>query len=188
MSIERPAPMTVIASREMYRTRWMRLREDTVRYPDGDHAPYGVVERGDYVLVLARHGEDLLLVRQYRHPIGRWFWEFPSGSCARGETDVESARRELEEETGWQADDYEVVGRLHEAAAYADHSFAVVRARLRRQGAPRLDREEVGMEAELVSPARLRRMILDGELQDAPSLAAMYLLEHAGWGEARARH
>ena len=173
------APFTRVGSREVYRTRWMRLREDTVRYRDGAKAPYGVVERDDFVMVIADRDGDLLLVRQYRHPIGRWTWELPQGACASGETEIEAARRELCEETGWEADEYQVLGRLFEASAFAIESFAVVRAKLRVRGTPRLDREEQGMESELVTPARFHAMVLNGEMQDAPSLAGLHLAAHA---------
>jgi 8-oxo-dGTP pyrophosphatase MutT (NUDIX family) len=174
-----PAPFALVGTREVYRTRWMRLREDTIRYTDGSDAPYGVVERSDFVLVVPRHEDKLLLVCQYRHPIGRWTWELPQGACATGESVIDAARRELSEETGWEARECREVGRLFEAAGFATQSFGVVVATLGDRGAPQLDREEAGMESTLVSIDDLAAMVASGELQDAPSLAALHLADHA---------
>jgi hypothetical protein len=70
-----------VASREVYRSRWMTMREDQIRRLDGSYGSYGVVDRPDYAMVIARDGERFCLVEQFRYPLGLRRWEFPSG-CA----------------------------------------------------------------------------------------------------------
>lgn len=111
--VDEPVPWRQLTSREVYRNRWMHLREDTVEMPDGRTTIYGVVSTGHAVGVLAFTDPDtVVLVRQWRYVIGRATWEMPTGSVHPGE-DIESAgQRELAEEAGYRA------GHLRHLATY----------------------------------------------------------------------
>jgi ADP-ribose pyrophosphatase len=78
---------------------------DTVRMPDGALTDREVVEHVRSVAVVAiKNNGELLLIRQYRHPVGGYMWELPAGLCDRDDEDpLDTARRELAEETGWYA-------------------------------------------------------------------------------------
>ena len=96
--------ITTISSRIAYENRWMRVREDRIAYADGTPGLYGVVEKRDFVLVVARDGDRVHLVEQYRYPVRQRQWEFPQGLMEAGETDhAACARRQLREETGLDA-------------------------------------------------------------------------------------
>jgi ADP-ribose pyrophosphatase len=87
------------------------LRTDQVRMPDGDVAPRDVVEHPGAVAVLALDGGGrVLLIRQYRHPVGHLLWEIPAGLLDKpGEDPRAAAERELWEETGYAARDWHVL-------------------------------------------------------------------------------
>lgn len=93
----------VLHSEYIIRRRWLTARRDKVRLPDGRvNDEYYVLEYPDWVNVIAITPDDrFVLVRQYRHGLGRTSFELCAGVCEKGETPEESARRELFEETGY---------------------------------------------------------------------------------------
>lgn len=99
-----PKPWQVEESRYVYdRKPYMVMREDRVRLPNGALIPdYFVFEYPDWVSVLAvTPDERFVLIRQYRHGIGQVHYELAAGVADPGESLLESARRELLEETGY---------------------------------------------------------------------------------------
>jgi ADP-ribose pyrophosphatase len=101
----------VTATAELARGAFVRLRTDQVTMPDGVVAGRDVVEHPGAVAVVAIDGEDqVLMIRQYRHPAGRLLWEIPAGlRDADGEDAHATAERELLEETGYRARDWQVL-------------------------------------------------------------------------------
>jgi ADP-ribose pyrophosphatase len=94
-----------LSSRPIYQNAWMSLREDIAEMPDGRTTIYGVVTFGDCVGVVPfLDGDRILLVRQYRYAQKDARWEIPTGGVKEGESLEEAAQRELQEETGYQAE------------------------------------------------------------------------------------
>jgi ADP-ribose pyrophosphatase len=90
---------------------FVALRTDEVRTPDGDAVPRDVVEHPGAAAVVALDAAgQVLLIRQYRHPVGRLLWEVPAGlRDVRGEPLLTTAQRELREETGYAAESWHVL-------------------------------------------------------------------------------
>ncbi len=98
------APWRQLASRRVYANRWMAVREDQVRLPDGRETIYGVVDCGNCVGVLPfLDATHVLLVGQYRYVAERFTWEMPTGGVRPGEPLEAAAQRELAEEAGQRA-------------------------------------------------------------------------------------
>jgi len=118
-----------MSSRDIYQNRWMKLREDQVRFPDGSTGIYSVVEKVDFVIVIPRHADGRFeLVEQYRYPVGARFWEFPMGAWeTKPEAPlIEVAHGELGEETGLKAENMTLLTEgLHEAAGHSTQRFSV---------------------------------------------------------------
>jgi 8-oxo-dGDP phosphatase len=95
----------VTRSQRKYDGAIIGVRVDTVELPGRSQAQREVVEHPDSVAVVAVDGLNrVLLIRQYRHPAGKFLWELPAGLCDQaGEQPLEAARRELAEETGLRA-------------------------------------------------------------------------------------
>ncbi|HYL81735.1 MAG TPA: NUDIX hydrolase [Candidatus Acidoferrum sp.] len=97
-------PWQQITSRRVYANKWMAIREDQVRLPDGRETIYGVVDCGNCVGVLPFVDRDhVLLVGQYRYVAQRFTWEMPTGGVRLGESLESAAQRELTEEAGRRA-------------------------------------------------------------------------------------
>jgi 8-oxo-dGDP phosphatase len=95
----------VLSTERKYSGEIVSVRVDTVREPDGSEAEREVVEHVDAVAVVALdEGHRVLLIRQYRQPFEQYLWELPAGLCDQpGEPAWDTARRELVEETGFEA-------------------------------------------------------------------------------------
>ena len=168
-----------LATREVYRSKWMRVREDVVEFPSGAQGTYSVVEKRDFVLVIPYENGGFWLVEQYRYPVGTREWEFPQGGWPTGSdgTQQELAIAELREETGHVADSMVHLGRLHTAYGYSSQGYDVYLATGLTPGD--VDREvtEEDMIHEWRSDAEVRAMARRGELRDAHSLAALALFD-----------
>ena len=120
MSDDKPIePWRLIKSTYSYRDRWLTLRSDSVRLPNGSTlSPYHVIEIGDWVNVVAISASgDMLLVEQYRHAVGRTMLEIPAGHVDPREDPEAAAHRELLEETGYGGGTWHALGALHPAAS-----------------------------------------------------------------------
>lgn len=103
MESERP---WVIVDRAVSYSGWSTLVDHTVLLEGGSTLQYEVDESIPFaVAALVVEDGDVLLARQYRHPVGRWIYDLPAGSGKENETPMQAARRELEEELGLVAND-----------------------------------------------------------------------------------
>jgi 8-oxo-dGTP pyrophosphatase MutT (NUDIX family) len=169
-----------IASREVYRNDWLTLREDQVRRPDGSDGIYSVVDKPTYALIIACDGDRFRLVEQFRYPLGLRRWEFPQGT-APGMADLEPtelAHRELREETGLRAESMTHIGLVDVAAGMSSQRGRVFVATGVTEGEHDREHTEQDMHSEWFSRAEVERMMRDGVITDAQSLAAwaLYLL------------
>jgi ADP-ribose pyrophosphatase len=93
----------VLESRRIYDGNVLNLRVDTVATPSGTHHWEVVEHRGAVVVIAMPSPTEMVLVRQYRHPLERETWEVCAGGIDPGESPVDAALRELREETGFRA-------------------------------------------------------------------------------------
>ncbi len=149
--------------------------------PDGSLGLYGVVEKPDYALVIPVAEGGFWMVEQFRYPVGRRGWEFPMGSWppGHGGSAQDLARHELAEETGLTAATWRHLGRLAQANGFATQGFDVFVATDLVEGPPSREATEQDMVHRFVTEPELARMIHDGELIDAATLAALTLLHLA---------
>jgi ADP-ribose pyrophosphatase len=98
----------------LYRNPWCAFRVDEVVLPGGAEIEYGVLEsKGFAAVVPLTDGGDVVLVRQWRQPLGSFTLELPSGGVNQGEDAREAARRELFEETGFRAAELDHLVSVH---------------------------------------------------------------------------
>lgn len=108
-------PWTRVSSRRVYENEWIVLREDQVIRPDGNAGIYGVVEMRNWAIgaIPLTEDGDTFLVGQYRYTLDRYSWEIPEGGGSPTASPMESARRELLEETGISAERWTYLGEAH---------------------------------------------------------------------------
>ncbi|OBH01234.1 MULTISPECIES: NUDIX hydrolase [unclassified Mycobacterium] len=163
-----------VASREIYRNRWLVIREDDIRRPDGSLGIYAVVDKPTYALVMPYDGNRFKLVEQFRYPLGARRWEFPQGS-APDLVDAEPsqlAERELREETGLRATSFEALGRIDVAAGMSSQRGWVFLATGIVEGEADREHEEQDMRSAWFSREDVEQMMRTGVIVDAQSIAA----------------
>src|SRR6202167_1032327 len=90
-----------LSTREVYRNRWLRLREDQIERSNGVPGIYGVVEKDDCAIIIPLEGSTLYLIEQFRYTIQQRSLELPQGGWETADVNPEElARGELREETG----------------------------------------------------------------------------------------
>jgi len=177
--------ITTIGTRVVYENRWMRVREDVIRRRDGSEGIYGggVVEKPDFVVIAPVEADGRLhLVQQFRYPVGGRYWELPQGSWegAPGADPLEVARGELREETGRDAAEMLYAGHLFQGYGYATQGYHIFLARgIVRVGADR-EHEEQDLVTRPFAAAEVERMVRDGEVRDATTVASLGLLRLKG--------
>jgi 8-oxo-dGTP pyrophosphatase MutT (NUDIX family) len=126
-----PERWPVVSSAELLRSRLITVRADKVRMPDNQIAEREVVLHPGAVAVLALDETDqILLIRQYRHPVGRLLWEIPAGlRDVAGEDPWLTAQRELAEEAGYRARDWRVLADYFSSPGFSTERLRIYLAR-----------------------------------------------------------
>jgi len=108
-----------LSSRLIYEGRAVKLRVDTVKMPNGRETTREIVEHSDCVAIVAIDEKDnVLLVKQFRQPVGKTLLEIPAGGIEPGEDPVTTVRRELREETGYLPRKVERFGGFYSTPGY----------------------------------------------------------------------
>ena len=112
---------SLVISEEIFAGRLLRVRRDKVRLPDGKLATREFVTHpGAVVMIAELPNGKLLFERQFRYPLDRVFLELPAGKIHPGEDILLTARRELQEETGYVAEHWHYLGVIHPCIGYSD--------------------------------------------------------------------
>jgi len=113
-----------ISSRAAYRGKLLRINEDEVSLPDGSKAWREYVLHPGAAIILPLFDDgSVLLERQFRYPLGQHFYELPAGKLEPDEAPLETAKRELLEETGYEAAEWRELGRLYPCIGYSNEQI-----------------------------------------------------------------
>lgn len=165
----------VISSKVIFNGRALKLRVDTVRMPDGRETTREIIEHSEVIVVVAVDEKDnVLLVRQYRSPVGKELLEIPAGGIDDGEKPEEAVRREMQEETGFLPRKLVKLGGFYSAPGFCTeylHLFLATDLVLSRLHAE--DTDEISLER--VPVKEIPAMLASGKFEDAKSIAGLYM-------------
>jgi 8-oxo-dGTP pyrophosphatase MutT (NUDIX family) len=165
-----------ISSREVYRNRWTRVREDVIERTNGQRGIYGVIDKDPAAIIIPLEGEFVYLIEQYRYTVGDRHIEFPQGGWEKAEVDPEEmARGELREETGLIAARMTHLSTLQIAYGVMNQKQHVFLAEGLTAGAAEPDLEENDLVTLRVNVAEFEGMLLDGVIVDNCTVAAWAL-------------
>ncbi len=162
-----------VSGEDVYSGKLLRVRRDLVHLPDGSEAVREYIRHPGAVLVVPLFDDGrVLLERQFRYPHRRDFIELPAGKLEPGEPHLETAKRELLEETGYVASDWQRLGLIHTSIAYTDEGIEFFLARGLEQRAAKLDKGEF-LEVLTLPFEEAVAMIRDGRITDAKTVSAL---------------
>jgi ADP-ribose pyrophosphatase len=170
-------PWQILETTHLWESKWYNLRQDRVRIHTGDVVTYTYQEHpGAVFIVPVTSRGKILLVRQYRHPVGEWLWEVPAGAVDGGEDLAAAARRELAEEIGGTARKLRHVGHFFAAGSVSNLRIDVFLATGVRIEKSKREATEL-IETQAVPITEALAMARRGEIQDGQSALALLLCE-----------
>ncbi|MCM3341755.1 NUDIX hydrolase [Paenibacillus sp. MER TA 81-3] len=149
------------------------LQVDTVSLPDGTTATREIVRHPGAVAVLALKDNRMLVVEQYRKPLGRTQIEIPAGKLDPGEQPEAAARRELEEETGFRAQSLIPLGAFYTSPGFADEIIHLYAAEELVSGEAHTDEDEF-LEVGAMTLEEAYAAMREGSISDAKTINAIY--------------
>jgi len=168
-------PEKQLSSQQIYQGYAVNMRVDTVEKVGGRKTTRDVVEHSDCIAVVAIDEKgNIILVRQFRHPVDRFLLEIPAGGIDPGEEPLDSVRRELQEEIGYFPRRIDKLGGFYSIPGYGTeylHCFLatdLIPGRLVAE-----DTEDI--ELIRISPREIPHLITSGEICDAKSIAALLM-------------
>ena len=167
-------PWQTRGSREIYVNPWIRVREDHVIRADGKDGIYGVVEFQSYalgVVPIAENG-DTYLIGQWRYPLESYSWEIPEGGGALSAPLLESAQRELAEETGLSAALWTDLGLFHLSNSVTNETGQIFLAQNLTLGQAEPEGDEVLAVCRLPL-SEAYQMAMDGRITDGVSIIGL---------------
>ncbi len=170
-------PFEILESEVKYRGRAFDVRRDHVRLPDGNSTYLDIVEHvGAVTVVPVGQSREIWFVRQYRHAAGQFLLELPAGTLHPGEDAQTCAQREVREEIGMSAAQYQALGTFYLAPGYSTELMQVYLATELSPDPLEGDPDEF-LSVETVSIEQAFQFARQGVIRDAKSLAALFLAE-----------
>jgi ADP-ribose pyrophosphatase len=174
---------TQLESEPAYEGHFLKIQKDRIRLPDGSTSTREYIRHpGAVVVIPVFEDGSVLMERQFRYPLRRVFIEFPAGKIDPNEDPLECAKRELQEETGFTASEWQFVCTIHNAIAYSDEHLDIYLARGLIEGEAKLDEGEF-LETFKASVPELLQWIREGKISDVKTVIGTFWLERILKGE-----
>lgn len=162
-----------VSRKEIFKGKILKISVDTIKLPNGREACRELAKHPGAVAVIAKTDTDeLILVKQFRYPINSVLYEIPAGKLDPDEAPLACAKRELSEETGYTAKNWQLLGSIVTTPGFSDeviHIFLATGLELYQQHPD----EDEFVEVESFVFAQIKNMIISGEIYDAKTLSAI---------------
>lgn len=160
-----------------YDGSFLKVQRDQVRLPDGKSAVREYIKHPGAVVILPLFDDgSVLLERQFRYPLDQVFIEYPAGKIDPNEDSLVCAKRELQEETGYTAKDWQFVCTIHNAIAYSDEHLDIYLARGLVEGESNLDDEEF-LETVKLPFSDVMEFVHQGKITDVKTIIGTFWLD-----------
>jgi len=166
-----------VDSQRVYQGNFLHVEKDTVRLPDGNLVTREYIKHPGAVVILPLFEDGTVLMeRQFRYPLNKVFLEFPAGKIDPNEDSLVCAKRELKEETGYTASDWQFLCTIHNAIAYADEHLDIYLARSLIAGEAKLDEEEF-LETFTAPVSEVLEWVKSGKITDVKTVIGAFWLD-----------
>ncbi len=172
---QRSNPWTTLSTREVYSNKWITVEEHAVINPAGGNGIYGKVHFKNKAIGIIPMDDlgNTWLVGQYRYTLNSYSWEIPEGGGLIGTSPLESAQRELREETGLTATQWQQIMRFHTSNSVTDEEGFVFLAEGLTPGENELEETEADLVVRKLPFREALKMVMDGEITDSMSVAGL---------------
>lgn len=168
---------TKVAGEVVYEGHFLKVQRDSVKLPGEKFAVREYIKHPGAVVILPLFDDgSVLLERQFRYPLNRVFIEFPAGKIDIGEDPLICAQRELQEETGYTATNWQYICTIHNAIAYSDEHLDIYLARGLIPGKSNLDDGEL-LDIFIAPMSDLLAWVREGKITDVKSIIGAFWLE-----------
>ncbi|EOR93155.1 ADP-ribose pyrophosphatase [Arcticibacter svalbardensis MN12-7] len=167
-------PWKILSQDDIYTNPWINVTEYKVLNPSGGNGIYGKVHFKNFALGIIALDEDLhiWLVGQFRFALNQYSWEIPEGGGPLGINPLESAKRELLEETGLTASNWSELQHIHLSNSVSDEFGIIYLARGLQPGQAEPEETEE-LQLKRIPFEQAYQMVLDNEITDSMSIAAI---------------
>lgn len=153
------------------------LYKEQVNFPSGHQTYFDIVHHpGGSVIAAINNDNEICMLHQYRHALNKTIWELPAGCLEAGEPPVETAKRELEEETGFVANHWTELGTIVPSPGFSNEVLYLYLAKDLSEGQLKLDAEEI-IETHWFSMQDVLDMVKNNDIEDAKTLALLIKLQ-----------
>ena len=160
--------------KELYKGRNFSFVVENITLPNGHTTEHGIIRHpGSTGIVPILDDGRVVMLRQYRHAVGEYLLEIPAGTTEPGESPLECAMRELEEETAFSAKEMIAIGTVHILPAYSDERIHIYLARGLSAATQHLDQDEV-LQVVTYTFEELMGFVEDGTITDALTVLSLY--------------
>ncbi|MBL7847444.1 MAG: NUDIX hydrolase [Cyclobacteriaceae bacterium] len=168
-------PWTTLSSREVYDNHWISLSEHQVINPSGKPGIYGKVHfKNKAIGIVPMDAEgNTYLVGQFRYTLNEWSWEIPEGGGALDLDPLASAKRELQEETGFSASRWTLLHRVHLSNSVTDEEGFIYLAEDLTAGKNALEETEADLKVMKLPFKDALEMVLTGKITDSMSVIGL---------------
>jgi len=172
-------PWSTLSSHEVYNNNWIQVEEHQIINPAGGKGIYGKIHFKNKAIgiVALDENNNTWLVGQWRYPLNQWSWEIPEGGGPIDTEVLDSAKRELKEETGMIANHWTMIQRVHLSNSVSDEEGFIFLAEEVTQGENDLEETEADLKVWKLPFDDAVTMVLDGKITD--SLSVMGILKVA---------
>ncbi len=171
-------PWKIVGEKKVYTNPWISLTEYDVINPNGGKGIYGKVHFKNIAVGVLVLDENLntYLVGQYRFTLSSYSWEMPEGGCPVGSEPLDSAKRELLEETGLIAEEWTELFQMHLSNSVSDELAIIFLARKLHQGVAEPEETEQ-LVIKKIPFAEMVKMVEEGLITDSMTVAAVYKVQ-----------
>ncbi len=174
--------VTINRKETTYAGRAFRVVSENITLPNGVMTDLDLIRHpGAAAIVPMADKETVILIRQYRHAVGGHIWEIPAGTLEPGEDPLDCARRELTEETGFSADNFEKISEIVPVPGYSDERIHLYVASGLSSGTQQLDEGE-WLEVHQIPFFEAMEMVRSGKIQDGKTITGLLLAAGQGIG------
>ena len=166
----------------IHRGRVYNLIRENVTLDNGVTTDMEFIEHPGATAIIPMFNDSrVLLLKQYRHSLGEYIWEIPAGTLNPAEELIDCAKRELIEETGYSAEQWQKLGEITPLPGYSDERIHIYLATDLQPAEQDLDKDEI-IDVHKVKISEAVEMIKNGDIQDAKSIAGLLMASNHSRG------